>query len=111
MKKGKSTPVRVNNREQYELRDNMDREENMLFSDRGLNREYLDMVNEEKNRHSRRKSIFSSGVKRSPQSNVNFEAICQEQSDELQRLESEKWKSIHDVRSQLEEEQMRNLQQ
>jgi hypothetical protein len=36
------------------------------------------MVNEEKNRHLHKKSIFSSGAKRSPESQVNFEAICQE---------------------------------
>lgn len=80
------TPRMNSDREEYELRDiprlkNVDNrigDGNMLFTDRSLNREYLDMVNEEKNRHLHKKSIFSSGAKRSPESQVNFEAICQE---------------------------------
>ena len=77
------TPRMNSNREEYESRDNRIGDGNVLFTDRSLNREYLDMVNEEKNRHLHKKSIFSSGAKRSPESQVNFEAICQEQSDEL----------------------------
>ena len=72
------TPRMNSDREEYELRDNRIGDGNVLFTDRSLNREYLDMVNEEKNRHLHKKSIFSSGAKRSPESQVNFEAICQE---------------------------------
>ena len=41
------TPRMNSNREEYESRDNRIGDGNVLFTDRSLNREYLDMVNEE----------------------------------------------------------------